>query len=99
MTQTIEQVPAAAWRSWTEANEATVIDVREPIEWTLGILPEAELIPLGDLPHRATELDPNRPVLMVCRSGNRSNVAASMLARAGFRTANMAGGMVALGLA
>ena len=96
-TQTIEQVPAAAWRSWATTNQATIIDVREPMEWTLGTLPGAETIPLGELHRHVARLDPRRPLLMVCRSGNRSNTAAAMLTRAGFTAANLAGGMIALG--
>lgn len=93
----IEQVPAANWHSWVQANTATVLDVREPVEWAQGTLPDAELIPLNDLPGRTTDLDSSKPVLLVCRSGNRSNMAARFLAQAGFQTANLSGGMLALG--
>ena len=95
----IEQVPATEWDSWVRANDAAVLDVREPGEWTAGTLPEAELIPLAELPSSTDELDRSRPILLVCRSGNRSNLAARFLARAGFTTANLSGGMVALGRA
>lgn len=93
----VEQVPATNWHTWVQSNQATVLDVREPAEWTLGTLPDAELIPLGSLPLQAATLDRSKPLLLVCRSGNRSNMAASFLAKAGFRTANLAGGMLALG--
>ena len=93
----IEQVPAADWQTWVAANAATVLDVREPVEWTQGTLPHAELIPLNDLPARSTDLDSSKPVLIVCRSGNRSNMAARFLAQAGFHAANLSGGMLALG--
>lgn len=93
----IEQVSPKNWRNWVEANDATVLDVRQPAEWTSGTLPNAELVPLGDLPNRAASLDPSRPLLLVCRSGNRSNQGATFLARLGFHSANLAGGMLALG--
>lgn len=93
----IEQVPAGDWRKWVKENAATVLDVREPMEWSRGTLPDAELIPLNDLPHRAGDLDDSKPVLLVCRSGNRSNMAARFLAQYGFRAANLSGGMLALG--
>ena len=73
-----------------------IVDVREPNEWAAGHLPEAVLIPLGELGPRAGELDPARPVVVVCRSGNRSATAADLLIRSGFRDVkNLAGGMVA----
>lgn len=96
----VEQIPAHSWRSWLDANRGLLIDVREPHEWAAGTLPDAERISLGVLPYRMHQLDKDRPVLLVCRSGARSNQAAEALAMAGFRrVANLAGGMAALGLA
>jgi rhodanese-related sulfurtransferase len=96
----VEQVPARGWRSWVDANRGQVVDVREPDEWANGTLPEAQRISLGTLPHQLHALDRDKPVLLVCRSGARSNQAAQALAMAGFRrVANMSGGMLALGMA
>jgi rhodanese-related sulfurtransferase len=76
------------------------VDVREPDEWAAGRIAEAVLIPLGDLPARARELDPARPVVVVCRSGNRSATATDFLLRSGFRDVkNLVGGMIAWGKA
>jgi rhodanese-related sulfurtransferase len=73
-----------------------VIDVREPEEWDAGHMAEATLIPLGDLEQRRHELDPAAPVVIVCRSGRRSLIAADYLAQMGFRHArSLAGGMIA----
>lgn len=95
----IEQVPAAEWPAWIEETGGTLIDVREPHEWRLGTLPGAVLISLADLPAALGALDPGTPLLIVCRSGNRSQVAASFLSRNGFRrAANLTGGMKALGV-
>lgn len=75
---------------------AQIVDVRERNEWTSGHIPGSVHIPLGDLARRRQELDPARPVITVCRSGNRSLVAAEMLLRAGFvEVASMAGGIIA----
>ena len=77
--------------------DAQVIDVRERDEWTgpLGHIAQAQLIPLGELAARTTEIDRGRPVVMVCRSGARSAQAVAILQRAGFtRVANLAGGMM-----
>jgi glyoxylase-like metal-dependent hydrolase (beta-lactamase superfamily II)/rhodanese-related sulfurtransferase len=74
-----------------------VLDVREADEFTgaLGHIEGALLIPLGALPQRSGELDPARPVVVVCRSGARSARAVAMLAKAGFgQTANLSGGML-----
>ncbi|MCM8747044.1 rhodanese-like domain-containing protein [Thermomicrobium sp. CFH 73360] len=75
---------------------ALIIDVREPHEWRAGHIPGARLVPLDELPARLSELDPNRELILVCRSGNRSAYATMILQQAGFtRVANLAGGMIA----
>lgn len=93
-------VEALDWQTWSEARDAVIVDVREPFEWAMGTLPGAELISLGSLFGQAGELDPDRAILFICRTGNRSGVAAKLLAQYGFReVANLTGGLVALGLA
>ena len=84
---------------WLEehASEVQIVDVREPDEFEgeLGHLAGAALIPLGALGKRQDELQRDRPVVTVCRSGGRSAQAAVMLQQAGFpRVANLAGGML-----
>jgi rhodanese-related sulfurtransferase len=74
-----------------------VIDVRESGEFTdaLGHIPGARLLPLSTLPAHAGELDRERPVVTVCRSGARSAQASVLLQKAGQpRVANLAGGML-----
>ena len=51
--------------------------------------------PLGQLGARLGELDRERPVIAICRSGNRSGSATRIFALAGFSCENMAGGMLA----
>lgn len=73
-----------------------IVDVRESSEWKEGHIPGAIHMPLGDLPRRAAKLDPSRPVITVCRSGNRSMVALDPLREAGITDArSLAGGMKA----
>ena len=75
---------------------AQVVDVREPDEWSgpVGHIAQAKRIPLGELAARAAEIDRERPVVTVCRSGARSAQAVVILQRLGFaRVANLAGGM------
>lgn len=96
----IPQVPAQEWETWVSDNDAVVIDVREPHEWAQGTLRGAKKIQLTQLPTALGRLDNQQAVLLVCRSGNRSQHAARFLADQGFATvANLRGGMRALGLA
>ncbi len=74
-----------------------IIDVREPNEFNgpIGRIAGSTLIPLGELAARAVEIDKERPVVCVCRSGARSAQAVVILQKAGFTdVANLAGGML-----
>lgn len=62
-----------------------VVDVREPWEFRNGHVPNAKLIPLGQLQARYAELDPEMPVAVICQSGNRSQTGAALLAQKGFK--------------
>jgi rhodanese-related sulfurtransferase len=75
------------------ARGAVLLDVREAWEWDAGRAPEARHVPLDQLPARIDELPRDRPVVVVCRSGNRSAHATSMLCGAGVRALNLGGGM------
>ncbi len=77
-----------------------LIDVRQPDEVSTGTLPGAVNIPLHELPQRLGELDPQRRVVLLCRSGNRSGSAAEHLVAAGFvDVVNLDGGMLAIAAA
>jgi rhodanese-related sulfurtransferase len=57
-------------------------------------IPDATLIPLGELVSRVSEVPRDRQVVVVCRSGNRSAEGRDILLRAGFPSVtSMAGGM------
>ncbi len=78
------------------SREALLIDVREPDEWQEGHVAGARHIPLGDLPARLAEVPRDRPVLLLCRSGNRSGRATALLREQGYDQAtNVAGGITA----
>ena len=80
----------------TKLTEVTVIDVRSANEWSHGHLPGAKHIPLGYLIDRLGEIPGDKPVVVQCQSGGRSQIAASILERAGFRdVANLTGGLSA----
>ena len=71
-----------------------IVDVREPFEIALAPFPGATHIPMGDIPSRLTELDPDRETVVVCHHGVRSAQVAMYLAQMGFeRVLNLAGGI------
>jgi molybdopterin/thiamine biosynthesis adenylyltransferase/rhodanese-related sulfurtransferase/molybdopterin converting factor small subunit len=73
-----------------------VLDVREPHEYQINRIEGSTLIPLGDLPERFTELDPNREIVAQCKSGMRSARAAAFLRDQGFKNVrNLKGGILA----
>ncbi|MFD8599929.1 rhodanese-like domain-containing protein [Kitasatospora sp. NPDC059646] len=87
--------PAEAHRL-AAAGEALLLDVREPAEYAEVHAPDAVLVPLGSLDGfgGADGPDAEGPlVLALCRSGNRSQVAADLLNARGVRTVNVTGGM------
>ena len=72
-----------------------LIDVRTPEEFASGHLPNAVNIPLDQLSGRLSEVSTEEPVVLYCRSGNRSNQAANLLAAEGFTQVLDLGGIVA----
>jgi rhodanese-related sulfurtransferase len=84
----VAQVPAAE-----VPDGAFLLDVREDDEWDAGHVPGAIHIPLGELGARYTELGRDRPLFVICRSGNRSAHAAHALAGAGWDACNVSDGM------
>lgn len=78
-----------------------LLDVRQPEEFALASLPDARLIPLGELPGRLTELEDwrEREIVVLCHHGVRSLQAIGYLRAAGFpRLVNLAGGIDAWSL-
>ena len=70
-----------------------VLDVRTPEEWNEFHAPNTTLIPLDELASRVNELPKDRPILVVCRSGNRSQTGRDILLQAGFNATSMVGGL------
>jgi len=78
--------------------DAAVVDVRETAEWSAGHIPNARHIALGHLEKHLSEIDKfrNKPVIVVCASGNRSTHGCRILRKAGFEQVfNLGGGMQA----
>jgi adenylyltransferase/sulfurtransferase len=73
-----------------------LLDVRELYEYQIARIPGALLIPLGELPGRLNELDPEADIVAQCRSGVRSQKAVDLLKANGFKhVRNMTGGILA----
>lgn len=90
--QTVDVKQAAAMHS----SGALLLDVRETDEYAQAHAPGSTLIPLGQLQQRLQEIDrhKNTPVVLICRSGRRSEQAQKILEKAGFSaTVNVEGGM------
>jgi molybdopterin/thiamine biosynthesis adenylyltransferase/rhodanese-related sulfurtransferase len=77
-----------------EGNHLRLIDVREPHELEISHLEGAQLIPLGQLAARMSELDSAEEIVLFCKAGTRSARALELLASAGFRKMkNLKGGI------
>src|SRR5499427_1361906 len=73
----------------------TIVDVREPNELQINRIPGSVHIPLGDIPKRYNELDPEAELVVQCKVGGRSAKAADFLRSVGFkRVLNLKGGIL-----
>lgn len=72
----------------------SVLDVREPAEYAFGRIPGAISVPLGQLEEKISQLDPDKDYAVICRTGNRSDMACHILAERGFsKVKNVVPGM------
>ena len=72
----------------------TLVDVRSEGEWRGGRASNAIHIPLNELGQRMNRIPKGKPVVLLCASGMRSSMAATMLAKAGYASVyNFSGGM------
>ena len=76
------------------ADGAQLVDVRVAHEWDAGHIPGATHLPLEELAERTNELDPGRPVVLYCRGGTRSSMAAEALEDGGFDAVKLTEGIV-----
>jgi hydroxyacylglutathione hydrolase len=77
------------------AGEVEPLDVRQPGEWATGHLAGSRLLTAAEVPARLGELPRSRTWAVLCESGYRSSVVASLLLREGFEAATVTGGMAA----
>ena len=77
-----------------EGGEVVLVDVREPWEVDTASLTGAKLIPMGDLPARVQELDPDAHILVLCHHGVRSLRVTNWLREQGYaKTQSVRGGI------
>ena len=82
----------AALRS--AATPPVLLDVREPWEAEIASIPGATLVPMGDIPSRLQELDPDAPTVVLCHHGARSLNVTMWLRQQGFEhVQSLAGGI------
>jgi adenylyltransferase/sulfurtransferase len=75
-------------------SETVLIDVREPFEHEINCIEQAQLIPLGELPDRLSELSPTDSYVIHCKMGGRSAKAVELMRAQGFTdVVNLAGGI------
>ena len=92
----VRQVTPVEAATLMARENAMVVDVRGHAEWAAGHLPGTTNIPLGYLADRLDDLPTDRLILLQCRTGARSAIAASVLERNGrTNVANVIGGIVA----
>ena len=94
----VQEIDSVAALQLINHKNALVLDVREEKEFNAGHILNAKLIPLGKLTERIGELERNRgqPIVVMCRSGQRSASACVLLGKEGFTQAyNLTGGVQA----
>ena len=94
----IKEVDHTAALQLINHKDALVLDVREQNEYDSGHVLKSKHIPLGKLSERIGELEKfrERPIVVICRSGNRSGMACGLLGKQGFAQAyNLEGGVLA----
>lgn len=80
-------------RRWTQHAAFTLVDVRRDDEWNAGHIPGSLHVHIGDLPQHLDEVPRNTPLAVICRSGHRAGIAASMLAATGREVIAVQGGV------
>ncbi len=94
-TPDLEITPQTYLQLRDQGDAPLLLDVREPIEFQIASLPDALLMPMGEVTSRAhTELDPDRPIVVLCHHGQRSLSVTMWLRNQGFDYASpLAGGI------
>lgn len=87
--------PAEYKARYMDANaQHTLVDVRTPEEFSAGYIPGAINISLQELQQKMNHIPKDKPVIVYCRSGNRSAFAANLLIQAGYTEVYDLGGII-----
>ena len=79
----------------SDSKRPYLLDVRQPEEYRAAHIPDAKLIPLGDLSRRISEVPRGREVVCICATGHRSVPAVRKLAAEGYTARSLKNGMIA----
>jgi rhodanese-related sulfurtransferase len=75
-------------------DDVVILDVREQSEYDAGHIPGVTLIPMNTVANRLGEIPKDKPVIVTCRSGNRSDQVTDFLRQQGYTNVhNMTGGI------
>lgn len=92
----IPEISAAEFLQRRAQSDAlTLLDVREDWEMSVASVPGVVHIPMAQVQSRLNELDRNKEIVVLCRSGRRSLEVAKFLQLNGFQAINLAGGILA----
>lgn len=91
----IEEITTSELESrMSNQSDLHIIDVREDAEVVHGMIPDAEHIPMNEIPQELNRLDKEKEYVLVCRSGQRSWNVAAYMQEEGYKVKNMTGGML-----
>ena len=88
------EVSAAEAKQIIESG-AQIVDVRTDVEYDAGHIPGARHVPVADVQRESAGLAQDQPVLLYCRSGNRSAPVADAFAASGWDAHSIEGGLIA----
>lgn len=81
------------YQRWAQHTQMAVVDVRRDDEWREGHIPDSLHLHLGELSQHLDQVPRNTPVAVVCRTGHRAEIAASMIAATGRLVIAVQGGV------
>ncbi len=82
-TGTFERMGITELHQRWSAGEVAILDVRDETEWRSGHIPASQHLHIADLPRHIHEVPQDRPVAIICRTGHRASIGASMVAALG----------------
>lgn len=96
MNNSVAEISAIEFLNRRNAGQSiTLLDVREPWELDIASVPGIVHIPMAEVGERLSELDREKDVVVLCRSGRRSLEVAKLLQLNGFKALNLTGGILA----